>query len=642
MPPHFNLNAPLHRLPAPKNPSDQAKRLPAVVGKRFSLVLLLSACHVPSGESATCGSPGKPCAGDESGLANDTGGEEHTDTGGSAEPDSDNDGHPDASDCAPNDPTIFPDAAELCNHIDDDCDGETDEVVASTETAGFASIAEALAGATDGGTVVVCPGEHRETLRIERPLRIRGLDGAGATRIIAERGAPVVVVEAASFHLDGLTLTGGAGERVDGNRLGGGVHGPTLRGNSSIDNCVIEANEADFGGGLYLAGSGRVTLDQTEVSSNTATESGGGMYVDAIDLELRGVTLNGNRADGAGGGMLAEFAMIDADSASTVRTNTATIGGGLVLVASTWSGATFNRNTASEQGGSAYLTQDALLQSTEIGNSTTGGSGGGIACSGDCTILDLEIEASEADECGGAIRLAGSGSPSWRIEGVFLTNNRAGTSGGGICTGIGDLTLENVQITDNQADFGGGISLAASATASALTVSDNGAEYSGGGIYFDPDSSLTGDDRSAISIAGNTAEFGGGTFMESNATLHSAEITGNSSIYVGGGTLAYGDGVFLRDVHIQSNESEGAAGIYVDNGASLHVSDAHIETNRAGTNGGGGVGFNGDSLILEDCNMESGARDNTPEDVRNFRNSRAYSYGTLSRVTCSSSGCTGS
>ncbi|MBM4372608.1 MAG: putative metal-binding motif-containing protein, partial [Deltaproteobacteria bacterium] len=42
-------------------------------------------------------------------------------------PDSDGDGTPDPLDCAPLDPRIHPDAEEVCNLLDDDCDGETDE-----------------------------------------------------------------------------------------------------------------------------------------------------------------------------------------------------------------------------------------------------------------------------------------------------------------------------------------------------------------------------------------------------------------------------------------------------------------------------------------------------------------------------------
>jgi hypothetical protein len=41
--------------------------------------------------------------------------------------DRDGDGVVDASDCAPEDPTVFPGAVEACNGVDDDCDGDVDE-----------------------------------------------------------------------------------------------------------------------------------------------------------------------------------------------------------------------------------------------------------------------------------------------------------------------------------------------------------------------------------------------------------------------------------------------------------------------------------------------------------------------------------
>ena len=47
--------------------------------------------------------------------------------GDACDPDDDNDGVPDVEDCAPFDAGVFPGNPEVCNGVDDDCDGEVDE-----------------------------------------------------------------------------------------------------------------------------------------------------------------------------------------------------------------------------------------------------------------------------------------------------------------------------------------------------------------------------------------------------------------------------------------------------------------------------------------------------------------------------------
>ncbi len=54
------------------------------------------------------------------------------------DPDDDNDGVADGDDCGPKNKLIFPGAMELCNGLDDDCDGDVDEKFADTDLDGLA------------------------------------------------------------------------------------------------------------------------------------------------------------------------------------------------------------------------------------------------------------------------------------------------------------------------------------------------------------------------------------------------------------------------------------------------------------------------------------------------------------------------
>jgi len=56
----------------------------------------------------------------------------HSDNGDDAELDSDGDGFVDSEDCAPHDDRVFPGAEEVCDALDNNCDGTVDEGVEST------------------------------------------------------------------------------------------------------------------------------------------------------------------------------------------------------------------------------------------------------------------------------------------------------------------------------------------------------------------------------------------------------------------------------------------------------------------------------------------------------------------------------
>ena len=377
-----------------------------------------------------------------------------------------------------------------------------------------------------------------------------------------------------------------------GTMAGQGVEIPTVRPASFIGGNLIYTNGSNYTVRMYGG----------EIRNNeTYTESSGGT-VNAFNFEMHGGAITNNKVYGT----LAE----------------SVLGGGVNCYSLTMT---------------AGLISDNLVQANDEGAVAYGG---GLFV-GTSKITKPDEEAIV-------------------ITGGTITNNRAlgadGTptgEGGGICfysTNYDDtvqIQLKNVQITNNQAGFGGGIACTdnnpdtSAEDGSALilgegcVISQNIAQYGGGGVFFIWETAsllLEGADitynqvtttetmkspfRSRQPVRDMLCGGGGillgtesGTIVAGDPrpaafTMTSGAVDNNTSNTNGGGIAADKASAQISGGSIQNNESgQGGGGIYWDSTGSdldpssdvVLSSQIVLANNRA--KNGGGIYLNGDGVI---------------------------------------------
>ncbi len=373
---------------------------------------------------------------DDTGAGGETGAGDDT---GSGEVDADGDGWTVGDgDCDDGDAAVHPGAEEVCDGVDDDCDGSllsgeaTDgdadgvldcedfcpiQVDASAPSGGDGSFAAPFQRIQDGidavpatgcAQVEVHPGTYEENVDYGGiDAEVYSSDGPEATVIDGGAAGSVVTfatAETAAAVLEGFTVRNGLAER------GGGIHvdgaSPTIRDNIVADNATTE-------GGL-----------------------GGGLYLYDSDAEVTG---------------------------NAIRGNDACIGG---------------PDTGCDGGGIAILYGSPLVRDNEVRDNTAGDGGGIWVAHGEAILANLLVDGNAADDQGfsddlGNVLYGQGGGVDFQADtaGVLLvasviTNNTASSHGGGIGiigfyedSAVAEPTVENVAVAFNAtglADDAGG------------------------------------------------------------------------------------------------------------------------------------------------------------------------------------------
>lgn len=157
--------------------------------------------------------------------------------------------------------------------------------------------------------------------------------------------------------------------------------------------------------------------------------------------------------------------------------------------------------------------------------------------------------------------------------------------GGGGVLNEGTLVLDDVEVTDNQANQGAGVSNSLGRlyiTKSKIWENGSAITQEGGGVYSDGPLDISGDTM----IISNTAIIGGGLSGTESADmrLNQVEISDNTALTLGGGI--YNDTLMsLLECTLSGNQAEFGAGIF--NNYDLFLESSTLDHNMASDDGGG-------------------------------------------------------
>ena len=412
-----------------------------------------------------------------------------------------------------------------------------------------------------------------------------GADKTGAG-VLAFAGCTVT-----NCHLNNNEASGAGGGFSTASGFGLGA--PTV-----LVDCMLEYNTSSNGGGAYLFGG---VISNCTFRSNTVVYGfGGGAY--AVNADVSDCLFVGNTAV-AGGGL----ALAGNGTRITAISNMAAVGGGMYGGEAVLQDVQLIANSASTNGGGAFLETCWLTGGIVSNNDLAWGGGGGASY-------------------GAGIVSMGS-----RIVDCAIDNNRghdADDRGGGIACyprGIWTNEFMDCRIRGNTAGDGGGIfvlpqticDISCTGT-NIFDIRGNSATNYGGGVCTSTQALLHAAGR--LLVAANDAAYGGGFAVRAGSTVTVEEAHGDIPVFYDNTATNCGGGLFaaeantllaLRNVQIGQNgfkeqgniamggdSFSGGGGIAVYGGATLVAINAVFDSNQSPQGHGGAILVHSSQLAL--------------------------------------------
>lgn len=449
-----------------------------------------------------------------------------------------------------------------------------------------------------------------------------------------------------AFYLSGkevdFTMNGGIISNNSTLKSGGSLYlGPTASGSGSayINGGEITGNTASEQGGAMYVNSGNVTISNGTITKNQSVQAGGAVSITGASavLTVEGGTVSENISQtNSGGAIYAYSGVTIIVNGGNVSNNQAlgTNGNGGAIFANgivTIQDGTISSNYAKYRGGAIYVNAGSVTISngTINGNQSVSG-GGAISITGASAVMTIEggtvSENISTGLDGGAIHADGGATVT--INGGTISNNQAlgpgnnDGNGGAICA-YGNVTINNGIISDNYASRqGGGILISGSAytmTVEGGIISGNTAgRLNGGGVYvFQSTFNMKGGTISGNNANGTAMEgHGGGVYVNKGAfAIDGASIISDNTANVGGGVYVQGNGSVgsftMTGGTIKNNKAtQGSGGaVFVEKG-SFTMTSGTLTENAAPKGWGGAVYTEGTVTIgAENCNGDLGVDD---------------------------------
>lgn len=212
-------------------------------------------------------------------------------------------------------------------------------------------------------------------------------------------------------------------------------------------------------------------------------------------------------------------------------------------------------------------------------------------------------------DVGSVVTVIGTNTVNAYITGLTIAGGNSTKGGGVYCGGEDDgLVLEGVVITQNVADYGGGLvaNLGCHVQMYGVDITDNRARMSGGGIYMDTKASLFID---RLTVSNNTAEglpdsfdgMGGGIYADNALITGETTLTvsENTASFMGGGVYLSGTSLDVPHIMIKTNTASFGGGLFMQEstlGKPEDLTESLTVIDNESTNGGGMILFGTSSV----------------------------------------------